>query len=240
MRSINKGIAGLVAGAVLSLTPLARAQERVTNVVENISSNVSLNAEWQSQSLITPSTQGSGQIEYLTEKSLDNWYDDGTTKRLEAIPNQYYQFDGWTGQTNTSANPLEFIVNEPLTNLVANFSVKRTESGTPFTWLANYGFDPEQGDSQIINNYSLWQHYQLDTNPNDSEGYFYTALEPGNIVLMNTSPKVEYGADYTESLSSANWQEYTNNVPGEIQETRIPIEMQGTRFFRGRGKRVEE
>ncbi len=172
----------------------------------------------------------------------NQWFQSGHTNELTAQPtNTYYKFDNWTWNANqsTSTNPTNgFIVTNVLRDVRANFSPILTSSGTPHYWLASYGFDPTNGDSQVVNNYTLAQHYQLDTNPNSPTGYFHTAIQPGEVLLKNSSSKVEYWVDYRPFLIQGGWTEYTNHIPGQSGEIRVPTDKQG--FYRGKGKRVEE
>jgi hypothetical protein len=242
MRSLNKGIVSVVAGAILALTSLASAGERITNVVENIAKDTVLEGEWQSQSLITPSTLGNGHVTNYNQNS-DNWYDDGTSLTLEAVPNLYHQFDGWTGQTNISVNPLELIINEPLTNLVANFSPKKTEAGTPHYWYANHGIT-NNFDWHDVNDYDEdvftgRKEYIWGTNPNDETSYPRIGFElyQGNprIEIPETTDRSKYTFFERLSLTSGGWDPRTN-VIGRTDGGPVTLDMQqggdGTYFYK--------
>jgi hypothetical protein len=206
-----------------------------TNAVFTINNNANLDWNWKTQYWYTATANGNGALSGIT----NGWHNSGELIETTAHPDQYYKFDGWTGTTNSNSNPLSIFIYQPY-SVVANINAKRTSMGTTESWLAEHGLTPEN-DEDMVNNYLVWQHYQLDTTPKEGEPYFHMAIEPEELVFRNTSPNVEYGADFRDSLTEGNWNtNYVENVEGQVGETRVPRSLGVRGFYRGKGRRIEE
>lgn len=68
---------------------------------------------------------------YVTISPLEIDYIYGTTITLTAVPNQGYEFSGWSGNITGQQNPLTFIITEDIL-AVANF-IKTGETGITYT-----------------------------------------------------------------------------------------------------------
>ena len=171
------------------------------------------------------------------------WVEDGQSTEVVFQPDQFYTLSGVYTNGSLAGNSLtnNFSVKSPL-EVNAEFEPLKTEAGTPHQWLDNFGFNPEQGDSLKTNNYTLAQHYQLDTDPTDPEGYFHTRIEPGNLILTNTSPNVIYNVDRTESLNPIVWKNYLTITDVNTNYFDVNIDLKENRkgFYRASGKRIEE
>ncbi len=119
MKNRMKGLLGLLVGAGMALVPSEGMAERVRQSVPDIVAPVVAKSVWQPEYQVTPSVSGEGSIVY--EKSQDDYYPENKPLSLEAVAKTGSNFLGWSGQTNTTANPLVLPVNKPYTNLVAYF-----------------------------------------------------------------------------------------------------------------------
>ncbi len=201
--------------AALLLCPFAaRAQDRVEHVIPAITNHTTLTWEWQPQYRVAPAIDGHGAIDGLP---ADLWADEGPLA-LEALPDAYHQFDGWTGDTNTTANPLHLHIGHPVTNLTAHFSPVLTDRGTPHQWLARFDLTPEDDDRLMDDGYTVWQHYIADTNPTNPASFFpplaLDALPSGlRLTIDPTSSNRLYHIDAKTNLLDSGWSLQTN-APG--------------------------
>ncbi|MBV9761656.1 MAG: Ig-like domain repeat protein [Acidobacteriaceae bacterium] len=116
-------------------------------------STTSYTASFQTQYLLTTSSSppGGGSVSATVNSSpaaANGYYPSGTIVSLTAMPNSLYAFNGWSGTTSSSSNPLSVTMTAPV-NETANFvstytsiggSVSVTETGLLYSaLLANPG-----------------------------------------------------------------------------------------------------
>ena len=222
--------------AGLLLAGPASAGDRVEHVIPAVTNHATLTWQWQPQYRVEPTVSGSGTIAGLP---ADRWADAGSLT-LEAVPDTYHQFDGWTGDTNTTANPLTIHVDRPITNLKAHFAPLLTARGTPHEWLARFGLTPDDDERLMDDNYTVWQHHIADTNPTNPASFFPPLLLdplPAGLVLTidPTSTNRLYHIDRRTNLLNTGWTPATN-APGTggPWTYEIPLTGDGPRFYRSR------
>jgi len=210
-----------------------------TNIVEGpITNNLSTTVFWAEQFLLNvPYVCDGGRVVGPT----NGWYQAGTNLLFEAIPNVYYSFDGWTGQTNTTANPLPVTLTTPWTNLTAHFSMLVTSQGTPHLWYASHGItnDFEWHDTHDLDGDGKTgkEEYIWGTHPANplSDPTIYLAFSNGITVVTfpYTTNTAVYSLFGRENLTEGRWTEITNSI-GANGELIFPITTTNrTFFFRG-------
>jgi len=241
MKLKNKLATLLLAGALLKGVE-GKAQ---TNIVEGpITNNITTTIFWGEQYLLdVQRNYENGVVGF----SSNGWYDAGTNVFLEAIPNQYYSFDRWTGQTNTTENPLILNLDRPYTNLIANFKPTTTSQGTPYLWYVSHGItnnfewhDENDFDGDEINGRG---EYIWGTNPTNPESYpriSFSLLDDLNVLTLHeTTNRTRYFVIGRESLSEGDWREITNSL-GANGDLKIYINKTNVTFFYRGNARLEE
>ena len=234
MPTSRKWIPKAIAVGLLIAGP-AIAGDRVEHVIPSMTNAATLTWQWQPQYRVEPSIAGQGAISGLP----GNWVDEGPIT-LDAVPDTYHQFDGWSGDTNTTANPLTIHVDRPITKLTANFVPMLTARGTPHEWLARFGLTPDDDDRMMDDNYTVWQHYIADTNPTNPASFFppllLDTLPTGFVLTIDpTSTNRLYHIDSRTNLLGTGWTPATN-APGTggPWTYEIPLTGDSPRFYRSR------
>lgn len=92
-----------------------------------VTSNLTISASFIKKKYnLSVTIEGGGEIqeEILVQGSTsNNEYNSGTTIKLTAIPNEGWEFVGWTGDVESVDNPLELLVDNPK-SVTANFVVQ--------------------------------------------------------------------------------------------------------------------
>ncbi len=204
-------------------------------MLESVTNHVTLTWEWQPQYQVEPTASGNGSIDGLP---ADLWADEGPLA-LEAVPDAYHQFDGWTGDTNTAANPLTIHVDRAITNLTAHFSPMLTARGTPHEWLGRFGLTPDDDERMMDDGYTVWQHHIADTNPTNPASFFppvtlVLASGTATLGLDPTSSNRLYHIVSKTNLTDTGWTPLTN-APGKggPWSVELPIPESGPVFYRG-------
>ncbi len=106
-------------------------------------------------------------------------YPEGTELELRALPADWFDFAGWTGDLTRAENPLAFVLTQPL-SLVAVFAEQRTtRHPTPLWWLAELGYTHDFEavvDQPGANGLPLWQSYIAGLDPRDPNSQFRLAV----------------------------------------------------------------
>jgi len=111
----------------------------------------------------------------------DGWYTNGSPVTITATADQYYAFEGWSGDVNplqTNDNPL-VVVMDQTRSVLANFSAMMAPSNVPHWWLAQHGltndFDAAVFGDQDSDGIPTWREYQNGMNPtsadSDADGF---------------------------------------------------------------------
>ena len=229
-----------------TVTGNAYTQNNPTNITINspgLTNNATLTWNWKTQEMFNASSTGNG----IVTGEGNGWKDYGSNISVTASPaNEDYAFANWSGDTNSTANPLNFAVNKPYTNLTANFSEKTTTNGIPFTWFTQYGLtnktesgEIEDKDNDGMNNL---KEYISDTNPTNPASYFQIGdLKQGNSMDL-TIPQSSTGRIYYVDASTnllegeAGWTKGITNSYGNGSNLVFELDANGDNkgFYRAR------
>jgi hypothetical protein len=147
-------------------------------------------------------------------------YPAGTVVELLASPAAYYQFTGWTGSANETANPFPLTLETNVTVQAQFAEVFTTNYPTPHAWLAEYGFTNDFETAVTLigsNGMPLWQSYLAGLNPNDPQSQLRLTGEfgPGaNQYVLSWDPVT--GRVYT-IWAATNWLTPFAPLPGAAQ-----------------------
>lgn len=184
------------------------------------------------------------------------WTEEGNTLNLIANGNLGYKptHYSWNGQTNELTGATNETLKFSLENVVGwsdgvsnrlqiAFSPLVTQKGTPYLWLYDHGLAPSNDLDVMAGNYQAWQHYQLDTDPTNSETFFnprfYADMKTvggeeivwdHGILLNNTSTNVRYRLEMKTNLLDSIWK---TNVYKELDGTGGDIKISHTNFPSG-------
>ncbi|MCS7049510.1 MAG: hypothetical protein NZ483_09500 [Verrucomicrobiae bacterium] len=237
-------LAGLTALAVGELNGQSR-----TNAwsIGSLQTNQLVVVRWQPQFYVWPVAGPNGQVIYA--RSSDDFYDAGSTVVVQAVAAPYYSFREWTGQTNTTANPLVVVVERELSNLVAQFTPTVTSNGTPHLWYVAYGitnqFEWHDQHDADHDGYRGWEEYRWNTNPGNTDSrprLMISVASTNSIASTNglavvlsipgSSTGRVYRIERSEALPSVNWQPVTNAVGNNGTLSVTVLETNRARFYR--------
>lgn len=179
-----------------------------------------------------------------TVNVADSWQPAGVTTQITALPDEYYAFAQWSGDSASTNNPLDLLLDAPKT-VQANFTALLATNATPQWWLAQHGwtndFDTAALDDPDTDGFATWQEYLADTDPTNPTS-FYPRLEaailPGSLWLSidPTSTGRQYHLDSaTNLLDSPDWSNLTNAPgTGSAWTSGVAPSGTGTYYFRSR------
>lgn len=111
----------------------------------------------------------------------NGFYPQGTNLQLIATPANYYAFDHWAGDTNSTSNPVDLVVGSDFTAEAVFTEVLTTNHPTPHWWLAQYGYTNnfESVVEQLGGNgVPLWQSYIAGLNPTNPASRLTLGIAP--------------------------------------------------------------
>jgi hypothetical protein len=111
---------------------------------------------------------------------MSNSYPAGTAVTISATPEEYYSFAQWTGDLNSSENPLNLILDTDTQLEVVFAEIVTTNHSVPYWWLAGQGVvsDFESSEEQVgSNGVPLWQSFVAGLDPDDPESKFLVTAE---------------------------------------------------------------
>jgi len=208
---------GLLAAIVL-LAGIAHADVLTNKVVMTNNATMDYSPHWQLQHGFASRSADLG-MGYVSG-SGDGWYDTGASLSITGCPvSEDYAFVGWSGDTNSAANPLNLILDSPLTNLVAAFAEKTTTNGVRLTWLTAHGItnkqdsvESENPDNDPYDNLAEWIS---DTDPTNEASYFPPLTIQGTTSAVLDIPATSTGRVYSiwavTNLPAGTWDEKTNS-----------------------------
>lgn len=142
------GLAALLFGAA----KFARAEERVTDVVENITSNITRVADWQPEFMYGVTSGPNGTVTGTTS----GWYEPESIVSNVAVPISEAYRPVWSnvpsGMENN--NPLVFTLDDAYTNVVANFALKQLDvniSSTYTNWFGTNTIGNPVANPSVVN-----------------------------------------------------------------------------------------
>ena len=236
MNRLKEGLLNVVLGACFLLPAVPSAVADTNAVVGPLTSNTNITWNWKKECYLGSSSDTNGFV-----SGSNGWHGAGSTGILDAVANEHYVFDSWSGTINSTNNPLYVAMNSPHT-VQANFKQKLTEMGTPEKWLDEHNLDEDLTDPDKDGHYT-WEEYVADTVPTNTESVFYTSINgPSNVVLNNTSLERTYGLNYRESLTDGAWQNYTNGITGNGGSMSIHVdakEESDNRHYQGTVRKEE-
>jgi parallel beta-helix repeat protein len=96
-----------------------------SSVTFTITMNTTITWRWKTQYLLTTTVtpEGGGRIDVLPT-STDGYYNAKSTVRLEAVPNEGYDFSYWSGGLRGTTNPQDLLLRGPRT-VTANFILQK-------------------------------------------------------------------------------------------------------------------
>jgi P pilus assembly chaperone PapD len=141
-----------------------------TNVTLTLTNDATLTWAWSTNYWLDTSTNGPGSVDVD-----DQWIVLGSNVVIQASPSPYYQFAGWSGETNgcTLAGSQ---ITAPMTQpraITASFAVSLAPLGTPEWWLALYGLTNQTPAQEELldrdgDGMAAWKEYRADTIPTNS------------------------------------------------------------------------
>jgi hypothetical protein len=165
-----------------------------------------------------------------------------TSVELRAIPEPYYRFEQWTGDSTGSSNPLTLLMTSNITLQAVFAEVVTTNYATPQAWLAGYGFtnDFETAATQLgSNGLAFWQSYVAGlnaTNPLSRLTLTARFLQPGEACVLTWDPvpdRVYTLWSATNLLDSFTPLSGAINLPATTQAITNPVNPQiPLRFYR--------
>ena len=220
--------AGLWLAAVLAALFLGSAEaQQPTNVAMVVTNDATIDWLWGTQFVFAATSAGNGAV----SGGSNEWYDQGTTVEVTAVPAIYYHFVSWTGTVDATTNPLALTVDQPLF-LVAQFAENLATNGTPEWWLAAYGltnrdWDTEALDDQDQDGMPTWQEHIADTDPTNKQSVLaLTGILPqaDGVRLdwkggVQATQYVEYRSTLTETAET--WVAIFTNLPPVATSTNI-------------------
>ncbi|MFP4383646.1 MAG: clostripain-related cysteine peptidase [Spirochaetia bacterium] len=79
-----------------------------------IEKDMMITVEFISQNSLTVTSEGEGSVTQTVIEQSKNLYDTGSVVELEAVPQEGYKFDSWTGDLTGSDNPIRVTVDKDL------------------------------------------------------------------------------------------------------------------------------
>lgn len=119
----------------------------------------------------------------------------GISLEVKAIPAPYFQFLGWAGDRISQDNPIQLLLQTPLTLRAEFGEITTLEHPTPHWWLASQGFTNEfeiAANTLGANGLLLWQSYEAGLDPQNAESQVRLGAElsSGNEGIILTWPTV--------------------------------------------------
>jgi len=155
----------------------------------------------QAQFTITVNTSGSGDV--VLNPNEDK-YLEGAEVAARAIPENGYQFDGWSGDISSTQNPIEIVVNDNV-NITANFSEQEREfieysvKGITASTFENPNVPTNTRDNNLSTRWSAegnqWISYELEEI--DTVSFISLSVHLGHQVRLQFEIEV--------SIDNINW-----------------------------------
>ncbi|MCK5849535.1 MAG: hypothetical protein KAH23_01375, partial [Kiritimatiellae bacterium] len=108
----------------------------------------------------------------------DGWIVAGQNATATATPDLYYEFTGWSGDTQGDTNTNTMIVTmNSAKSLTANFWTDLATNNVPKDWLTFYGLTNATPDEEALDDLDedlmpAWQEFLAGTDPNDPASLF--------------------------------------------------------------------
>ena len=158
----------------------------------------------------------------------NGWYAADSILSASAVPNLYYEFDGWNwnGSLAITNNPLVVKLTQPL-EMWAQFSLAYTASGVPQWWLGQYGltndYEAASLDDPDGDGAQTWQEYVAGTLPLNADSVLKLKLDmlPGTNSLSwhaqaDRTYTLYYGTNLVEGITNI-LVEYYSIFPMSLQ-----------------------
>ena len=169
-------------GAVLSnVFTLVNA----TNITLTLTNHATLIWAWKTNVFLTLGTNGAGAVD-----QTNGWRGLGSNVIMTATASNYWQFTGWSGDTNGCvwAGNVVTVLMTQARSIAANFAPLVTVHGTPYRWLALYGllnFEADDTDNSTDGDgMPPWQEYLAGTDPTNPRSVF-AILAAGRLDVSN-------------------------------------------------------
>jgi len=168
--------------------------------------------QWATEHWLDTSHQSGGAINVT-----DQWVRAGSQISIQATATPGYTFNGWTGTTSSSENPLVIDMNQAHT-VAASFQALYTAKGTPHWWLIAHGLTNESMEVEAeadadYDGVSAWAEFIADTSPTNKNDYFHITSVSNNSPLtvhFTSSTNRLYRMEGCSNLLSGDWL----HVPG--------------------------
>ena len=221
------------AGARADTFPLASGSTNVT--FGPFSQNATGTVNRVAQYLVEASSHGNGSVNYT-----NGWENEGSELEVTATPNDYYVFDGWSGTTNTTENPLGINVDKPY-DLSAKFLPQLASDGTPYPWLVSYYGDLGTNALETLassdsdgDGYTAGQEYVAGTSPIDNGDYFKPSMGSQGFYIENSKTNRNYSYDSSTNLLEG-FNVGTNWTFGNNSNLLLDASSEGNqKFYRGK------
>lgn len=173
----------------------------------------------------------------------DAWQPRGVTTQITAHADLYYTFTNWSGDTASTSNPLNLLMDAPK-SVQANFTALLAAYDTPQWWLAQFGwtndFDAAATNDVDLDGYFTWQEYISDTIPTNGASFFPPLQASGTVSSLQleidpTSTGRHYHVEVGSPITDPGWTNVTNaaGTGGAWSPEIIPP---GTNLFFYRGR----
>ncbi|GHB96403.1 beta strand repeat-containing protein [Cerasicoccus arenae] len=243
-----------------------KGQFNLANYAQSLVDSAEYAARFTSTYNLTVSTNGSGSVtinpeQYDPQNPTELLYVSGSLVTLTAVPGDGSKFNGWTGSTVSSSNPLVVTITAD-TSLVANFSVipvtvstasviatKMAEKGVTDPTSINPSIDYDGDGATNLEEFV----FGTDSTSDNSKPVFVPSIDGDNLVVevlvLNES---ELPDDMTilfecnQTLSASGWTSVPSgqisaagvsqaNVPTGYQRIRVTLPLSSNcSFLRGR------
>jgi hypothetical protein len=182
-----------------------------TSTIITVTNNATLSWLWQTNYYLGLSNSVGGHITNNTPAIISNdWVKAGYSLSLEALPDEYYTFNSWTGDLNDVTiqdNQALFFMRRPR-RMYADFTAQFTTNLTPHWWLAQYGitndFDNADNIDFDLDGYLTWEEWITYTDPTDSN----------SLLLVNSAAR-------SNNLFRVTWSSATNRTYQVIRGTNM-------------------
>lgn len=209
-----------------------------TNFSMTLTNHASLTWLWTTNYWLNTTSGPNGSVTVAA-----SWQPGGISTQITALPDTYYAFTNWSGDVSSTTNPLDLLINAPL-SIQANFTALLATHATPQWWLAQHGwtndFDAAATNDADSDGFFTWQEYLADTNPTNAASFLFPLCATGSVESLvigfdPTSTQRHYWIDATEAISLPDWDNVTNTPgTGGAWFSDITPPATGLHFYRGR------